>query len=122
MIAAHGSGFWFAVDHDYFVIDGMQTQYSSLRQIDDWGTKERSKDASVADSVSTAGHVLDGQLVVASLWLDQSSVKASETIVLTFLPSSEIAASIPTMSSVSAFRTTGVTRPFSVATATLTST
>lgn len=40
----------------------------------------------------------------------------------TFLPKSAIDFSIPTKSSASVFRTTGVTRPFSVATATLIST
>ncbi len=46
----------------------------------------------------------------------------SSNMLFTFLPRSEMACSMPIMSIDSAFRTTGVTRPFGVATATLMST
>lgn len=119
----HGADFDFSVDSDRLVLDGVETEDSSLWEVDDGSSEHGAEDTTVGDGESAASHVFDGKLVVASL---SKSAYVSFSyillIMLTFLPRSAIAFSMPTMSKLSAFRTTGVTRPFSVATATLMST
>lgn len=112
-----------AVDGDRLLLDGVQAEHGGLREVDDGRAHERAEDAAVADGEGAAGHVLDGELVVARLEESVSTVVDKlELQHLTFLPSSAMAFSMPTISRASALRTTGVTNPFSVETATLMST
>lgn len=46
----------------------MQTKDGCLRKIDDRSAHHGAEDATVADSETAAGHILNGELVVASLW------------------------------------------------------
>lgn len=63
----HGADFDLAVDGDGLVLDGVQTEHGSLGQVDDRGAHEGAENAAVGDGEGAAGHVLDGELVVASL-------------------------------------------------------
>lgn len=86
-------------------------------------TKTGGKRTYVTDGEGTTGHVFNGQLVVTSLLhVSKPDIPPPEEQLLTFFPRSAMAFSIPTRSLPSVLRTTGVTRPFSVATATLMST
>lgn len=126
----HWPGLHLAVHNYSTFLDSVKTQDGGLGQIDDGRTHKGTEDTTVADCERAAGHVLQSQFAVAGL---QNLQLASQLrpknctsppikCYLTFLPKSAMALSMPTISSVFAFRTTGVTRPFSVATATLTST
>lgn len=114
-----------AVDGNGSLLDGMETKNGTLGEVDDRGTHERAKNATVADGESTTGHILDGQLVVTSLAHELVTVRHfmdGAIVLLTFLPKSAMDFSMVIMSMFSTLRTTGVTSPFSVATATLIST
>lgn len=63
----HRADFDFAVDGDWLVLDGVESEDSGLREVDDWCAHERAEDAAVGDGESAAGHVFDGELVVACL-------------------------------------------------------
>lgn len=118
----HRSDFNLAVDGDGLVLDGVETEDGGLGKVDDGGAHERAKDATVADGEGSSGHVFNGELVVTGL--EKHNEVSTEllgkisSIRLTFFPRLAISLSMPTMSRLSAFLTTGVTRPFSVATAT----
>lgn len=56
-----------AVDDDGLVLDGVETEDGGLGQVDDGSAHEGAKDAAVADGEGAAGHVFDGELVVAGL-------------------------------------------------------
>ena len=120
-VSTYWSDLNFAIYGNWLVFDRMQTQHTSLRKIDDRSSHERAENASIADCEGTSSHVFDGQFVVPSLLLS-ARVMTTPQYRLTFLLSSAIVCSMPIMSKDSAFRTTGVTRPFGVATATLMST
>ena len=121
----HGADLDLAVDSDGLVLDGVKTEDGGLGCVDDGGAHEGAKDTAVADGEGTTGHVFNCELVVAGLKTEsvhcrhRSKVSARGKMLLTFLPSAAISsASMPMRSRLSALRTTGVTRPFSVATAT----
>lgn len=57
----------FAVDGHGLLFDGVQAQHGGLREVDDGRAHERAEDAAVADGVCAAGHVFDGEFVVAGL-------------------------------------------------------
>jgi hypothetical protein len=63
----HGADLDLAVDGDGLVLDGVQTQDGGLGQVDDRGAHEGAEDAAVGDGEGAAGHVFDGELVVAGL-------------------------------------------------------
>jgi len=114
----HRSNLDLAVDSDWLVLDGVKTEDSGLRKIDDRGTEHGAEDTTVGDGECATGHVLNGELVVTCLHVLVTIVKIIALVMLTFLPREAISFSMPIMSMASALRTTGVTRPFSVATAT----
>lgn len=118
----HRSDLNLAINSHWLLVDGVKTKDSSLWEVDNGGAHERAKDAAVADGEGTTSHVLDGKLVVTSLRKLAEIYDLVMRTNLTFLPSSAIDFSISIMSMLSALRTTGVTRPFGVATATLMST
>ena len=57
----------FAVDGYGFVFDGVQAEDRGLRKVDDGCAHEGAEDAAVADGEGAAGHVFDGEFVVAGL-------------------------------------------------------
>lgn len=63
----HRPDFDFAVDGDRLIFDSVQAENSGLWKIDNRGTHERTEDTAVTDREGAAGHVLDCELVVASL-------------------------------------------------------
>lgn len=63
----HGADLDLAVDGDWLVLDGVQAEDSGLGQVDDGRAHEGAEDAAVRDGEGAAGHVLDGELVVAGL-------------------------------------------------------
>ena len=65
--ATYRSDFNFAVQRDSTIFDGMQAKHSSLRQVDDGSAKHRAKDTTITDGEGAAGHVFDGELIVACL-------------------------------------------------------
>ena len=66
----HGADLDLAVDGDGLVLDGVQAEDGRLRQVDDRGAHEGAEHAAVGDGEGAAGHVLDGELVVAGLARD----------------------------------------------------
>lgn len=56
-----------SVDGNRRILDGMQTQHGSLRQIDDRGTHQGTKDTAIANSESTSSHILDSELAITRL-------------------------------------------------------
>ena len=63
----HGADLNLAVDGDGLVLDGVQAEDGGLGQVDDGGAHEGAEDAAVGDGEGAAGHVFDGELVVAGL-------------------------------------------------------
>ena len=63
----HGADLDLAVDGDGLVLDGVQAEDGGLGQVDDRGAHEGAEDAAVGDGEGAAGHVFDGELVVAGL-------------------------------------------------------
>ena len=63
----HGADLDLAVDGDGLVLDGVQAEDGGLGQVDDGGAHEGAEDAAVGDGEGAAGHVFDGELVVAGL-------------------------------------------------------
>lgn len=63
----HGADFDFAVDSYGLVLDSVESEYRSLREVDDRGSKHGAEDTAVGDGEGAASHVFDRQLVVACL-------------------------------------------------------
>ena len=63
----HGTDLDLAVDGDWLVLDGVETEDGGLGEVDDGSAHERAKDAAVADGEGAAGHVFDGEFVVTCL-------------------------------------------------------
>lgn len=63
----HRANLDLSVDNHGAILDGVETQDSTLGQVDDGGSHQRAKDTAVADSKCAASHILNGELVVASL-------------------------------------------------------
>src|SRR5688572_17294195 len=63
----HGADLDLAVNSHGTLLDGVQAEDCTLREVDDGGAHHGSKDSTVADREGTARHVLDGKLVVAGL-------------------------------------------------------
>src|SRR5277367_5615140 len=94
----HWSDFDLAIDNDSLVFDSMQAQNCSLRQIDYGSAHQRTEDASITDRESASSHILNGELIVTSLNYCQKVKQAVIKMVITFLPRSAIAFSMPTRS------------------------
>jgi hypothetical protein len=56
-----------AIDNYGAILDGVQSEHSSLREIDDRGSHHGAKDTAIADCVCSASHVFYGQLTITSL-------------------------------------------------------
>lgn len=63
----HRANLHFSVDNHGAILDGVETQDGTLGQVDDGGSHQRAKDTAVADSKCAASHILNSELVVASL-------------------------------------------------------
>lgn len=63
----HGTNLHLPVDGNGFVLDSMETQDGRLREVDDGCAHEGAKDASVGDGEGAAGHIFNGEFVVAGL-------------------------------------------------------
>lgn len=91
---AHRPNLYFAVDGNGLVLDSVQTKHGGLGEVDDRGAHKRAKDATlanisfdrraiyrnetyVADSESSASHILNGQLIVPSLLAVSASTETS---------------------------------------------
>lgn len=61
---AYWSDLDLAVHNDGLVLDGVETEDSSLGQVDDRGSHQATEDTTVADGEGTSSHVFDGELVV----------------------------------------------------------
>jgi hypothetical protein len=66
-VETHRSDLDLSIYDDGLVLDGMQTEHGCLGQVDDRCTHERTENSAVADSEGSTSHVLDGELIVASL-------------------------------------------------------
>lgn len=65
----HWSNHNLAIDDNWLLLNGVQSENSSLRKIDDRGAHQRAKNTTVADGEGTASHVFDGEFVVTGLIL-----------------------------------------------------
>lgn len=63
----HRADLHFSVDNHGAILDSVESQDSTLRQVNDGGSHQRAKDTAVADSECTASHILNSELAVASL-------------------------------------------------------
>jgi hypothetical protein len=92
----------FAIDCHRSLLGGVHSKDCGLGKVNDRSAHHRAKNSAAVDGEGTAGHVLDGKLIVASL-LPKFCNSLFDLII----------------SMDSAFRTTGVASPLGVATATL---
>ena len=112
-----------SADNDGLVFDGVHAEYSSLRQVDNWGAEQATEDVTiraVINRVSPAPHVPEEKKLKTNMVKVPPTM--SSTVIRAFLPSSVIPVLTSRNPIASAFFSTGVTRPLSVATATLNST